>query len=543
MKIDKNRLISLLLALFLVNGLVFLYYQNTVNKTGDVFVYPFDDTYIHLAIAKNTAFYNNWGVVRDEFCSSSSAPLFTATIAFFMKLFGDNEMLPLYINLFFGNLILFALYVFLKNPLWFLASVLFLCTPVLLCSQILSGMEHTMHIFVILAAFMLFLKLNDSEFRNMRFCVLFLLVISLLCLTRYESMFFILPILFILFVNKQYVLLSLTFVAGFLPVLLFGLWSMDNGGFFFPNSLLAKGGIIIGGGVGWKGENANIIIYYAEKIYKLITTPRYMGPIAIMTIIIIKYFIANRLPININGFTILLKRYAVVFIPLTTLFLHALFSIIDEGLWFYRYEAYLLSLLYLALIILVRENGAGIDRNGIVAFVAIFVIFTVPSVTERMLKTHPVLLQAGKNIHDQQIQMAKFLRAHYNDAMVMANDIGAITYYTNIKLKDLVGLGSSDVLTARRFKRQNISTIILENKPYNLIIIYDSWFGIYSETDYKKYGWTKIGELYIENNVICGGNPVSFYTSDETMIEDMKKNMISFFSGNAPKDITVYVLQ
>jgi hypothetical protein len=42
--------------------------------------------------------------------------------------------------------------------------------------------------------------------------------------------------------------------------------------------------------------------------------------------------------------------------------------------------------------------------------------------------------------------MSKFIGKYFNKSTIVANDIGAISYYSNIKLHDLVGLGSTDIL-------------------------------------------------------------------------------------------------
>ena len=34
----------------------------TLRKTNGVFCYPLDDTFIHMAVAKNMALYGNWGI-------------------------------------------------------------------------------------------------------------------------------------------------------------------------------------------------------------------------------------------------------------------------------------------------------------------------------------------------------------------------------------------------------------------------------------------------------------------------------------------------
>jgi hypothetical protein len=416
-----------------------MYYQNAINKTGSEYIYPLDDTYIHLSIARNVALYNNWGVGHDEFSSSSSSPLYTFIISLLIRMFGDNAIYPLLVNLFFGNLIIIALYMFIKSKLWFIAGAFFLCTPVLLHIQILSGMEHTMHIFIILTAFILISKFTDSEFNNRKYGILFLFVSALLCMSRYESMFFLVPVLIILLLNKRYVFTLLTFIAGFLPVLLFGIWSVNNGGFFFPNSLLLKGDIAVNMGISG-------ILHYLGKVYRnIFNTPVFIGPVAVILIIIIHEIIHNK-NYNFNAIIKLVKKYFHVYIVLTNILFHTLFA--GFG-WLFRYEAYLLLLLYLTMIIIIKAN-ASIARSFIAVMSVIFIFHLLPAIAERGHNSHIVITQANKNIHDQQIQMSKFLKTYYNESNVMASDIGAITYYTSIKLKDLVGLGSNDIVVLRK---------------------------------------------------------------------------------------------
>jgi len=532
----NNVYIMLGCALLLINGLVFVYYKHTVNKIGGEYVYPLDDTYIHLAVAKNAAFYNNWGVGHDEFVSSSSSPLYTFMISVLMRLFGDNALYPLLINILFGNLIIIALYMFIKNKLWFFISIIFCVSPVLLHVQILSGMEHTMHIFMILTAFMLFLKFADSEFNDKKYGIAFLCVSALLCLSRYESMFFLTPIIVILLLNKRYSFALLTFTAGFLPIILFGIWSMSNGGFFFPNSLLMKGDIAI-----IKNGVISGILHYCNKLYiNIIKEPIFIAIITMILIIIIQDFILSK-TYDFKAFFNLIKKQFFVFIVLTTIVLHSLFASFG---WLFRYEAYLLALLYLTLILVINKN-INIAKNFKIALFIIFILY-VSNINARFKDAHNTISQAGKNIYDQQIQMSRFLKTYYNESKVMANDIGAITYYTDISLKDLIGLGSNDVVVLRmtvlRGKANDIKlqTILSEYKEYSVIIIYDSWFDIKSDADRERLGLIKIGELWIRDNVVCGGNPVSFYTSDETMVEKFKDNMLKF-KELVPKDVNIVV--
>jgi len=406
-------------------------------------------------------------------------------------------------------------------------------------------MEHTMHIFMILTAFMFFSKFTDSGFNDKKYAILFLCVTTLLCMSRYESMFFLTPILVILLLNKRYAFALATLAAGFLPILLFGIWSMGKGGFFFPNSLLMKGDITE------KGIMTGIL-YYWYKVYKnIIKGAMFIGTIIMILILVVQDFTLNKTH-NFKTFLDLIKKHAFAFIVLTTILLHTLFASLG---WLFRYEAYLLALLYFALMHIISKN-ISIARSLMVALSMIFIILSIPVIVDRITLSHNIITKAGKNIHDQQIQMSRFLKTYYNESKVMANDIGAITYYSDIKLKDLVGLGSNDVVSLRKKNKVHQIwgrswsesggdewdwiTVFSKYKEYSVIIIYDSWFRINSKADYERLGLIKIGELWIRGNVVCGGNPVCFYTSDETMVEKFKDNMLKF-KEIVPNDVKIVV--
>ena len=67
----KVVLILALLAVFVPVTLIEYY---VIRHTNGTFMYPLDDTFIHMALAKNLAFYGNWGMNRYAFASASSSP-------------------------------------------------------------------------------------------------------------------------------------------------------------------------------------------------------------------------------------------------------------------------------------------------------------------------------------------------------------------------------------------------------------------------------------------------------------------------------------
>ena len=131
--------------------------------------------------------------------------------------------------------------------------------------------------------------------------------------------------------------------------------------------------------------------------------------------------------------------------------------------------------------------------------------------------------------------MGLFLNKFYQGESVAANDIGAINYLADIKCLDLWGLGSSEVAELMIQGRYNTQEIydLAKQKQVKIAVVYDHWF--------KEYGgippaWIKAGEWKISNNIICGGDAVSFYAVNTSEVDNLNKNLRTF-SSFLPKDV------
>src|SRR5438552_9784183 len=70
----------------------------SVRRNDGRFVYPLDDTYIHMAIAKHAALDHVWGVTPYAFTSSTSSPLWTLLLAATYAVVGVGTLSPLVWN-------------------------------------------------------------------------------------------------------------------------------------------------------------------------------------------------------------------------------------------------------------------------------------------------------------------------------------------------------------------------------------------------------------------------------------------------------------
>lgn len=120
--------------------------------------------------------------------------------------------------------------------------------------------------------------------------------------------------------------------------------------------------------------------------------------------------------------------------------------------WLVRYEAYLLVLLVLAIKPMLELLFS--MEYKILKYV--FILLLIVPAKIRLVDTLKFQKIASKNIFDQHIQIAKFLQNYYNGSKIIANDIGAMTYFTNIHLLDIYGLGSEEIVKIRKKTKANL---------------------------------------------------------------------------------------
>ena len=120
---------------------------SVLHATHGVLAYPLDDTFIHMAVARNLAFEHYWGIAGHVFASTSSSPFYTVLLAGIFSIFGVHLILPLLINVLAGVAVLIVMHRWLKRQglstaaqLIILLLVNFL-TPLPLL--VISGMEQT----------------------------------------------------------------------------------------------------------------------------------------------------------------------------------------------------------------------------------------------------------------------------------------------------------------------------------------------------------------------------------------------------------------
>lgn len=483
--------------------------------------YAVDDAFIHMAIAKHFAQNGVWGVTAAQFTSSSSSPLWELLLALIYAVFGVNEIAPLILNLVFAiGLLIFVYRLLSEQKTAPLVNFLALCALIFftsLPSLILTGMEHTLHALLTVAFIHYSAKvLAKQQVSLIRWGLLALLLVA----ARYEGMFTIAIVCFLLLIirRKQGFLYALLIGAcGATPIMVYGLFSLAQGWYFLPNSVLLKS-----------------------------STFDLSQPLGILSLLGLRSIIhmlqvAHILALVIGLVYVLFLRRAkqmvdfVGWITLIVILLHMQFS--QTGA-FYRYEAYLVvsGLAALALLcaqITLPRRDTLTPKHLRHIFVGGFVVIPMLWHGATMLIQTPTALI---NNYHQQYQMAQFVRQYYNESSLALNDIGAVSHFSNIRLLDIVGLASLDMgrLTLennRQFPTAVQVQTLAQNNNVTLAIVSEGWVNVPDD-------WIRVGSWTISNNIIAASNTVIFYAMNDADAQVLSENLLAY-SSQLPTEVQV----
>ncbi len=156
-------------------GTVTVLYVATLVRTGGRWIYPLDDPAIHLSVARRLAYDGTWGVVAGQYQAASSSPLWTLLLAptQWVARGRVGEQVPIVLNVLAGLAVVGLLARdwaalrpgtgdgdgdgasrpgALARVLWVLATIVLVVLVLYLPGLAVMGMEHTLHMALVLAA-------------------------------------------------------------------------------------------------------------------------------------------------------------------------------------------------------------------------------------------------------------------------------------------------------------------------------------------------------------------------------------------------------
>ncbi len=362
--------------------------------TGQL-AYPLDDTYIHLAVARNVT-HGTWALWPGEFTSSSTSPAWTLLLAVAMLVAGARVSIALVL----ATVAAVGTPVVLDAGLerrgvdrpvrWGAGLSVLLLGPMAILAVL--GMEHALHVLCVVGLLSL-LDREDARWQGVA------AVSALAVLTRPETVFMAGPLAVALFAERRgrHAVAMLAAVA--LPVGLGMALSVVMGGLPVPNSLIMKSALVSGIGANAAGNLA--------EGWPLLVVAMALGAVA--------------------------RRDDLV--PLAwaaTIGIHLVFGAVG---WYYRYEAYLIvGAVYLL--------GCRVDTSRLApVLTGIAALSLIP----RSLDAHRYLQGRSQYIYDAKVVPAEALASAAPELPVAAHDIGALAWYAPNDVVDLAGLGTNEV--------------------------------------------------------------------------------------------------
>jgi len=497
----------------IVGGLLML----SEARTGGRLIYPLDDTYVHMAIAKHVVADGVWGVTSEHFTSASSSPLWTAMLAATFAIGGVNDYFPLVLNLAIGGALLasvWRIFAGSMSPTSATVGTLAVMLAGTVPTMTALGMEHTLHALVTIWFVLLSSRLVAGT-HGSRDLAAALGLAAILTLTRYEGAFAVVAVVLVLGFTRQWQTAIGVAVAGALPLLLFGLWSQSQGGFLLPNSVLLKGvtPVLTASGV------AKLVLFW-QAFTSLGASPHLVVLlVAVLALALVKS----------NDDRAGERRIAAIIFAVCLL-LHLQFARVG---WFFRYEAYLV----IVGLVLVGVLVSGVDwslmtsanrpRPLVATIAVLLVVITAFPLIRRGANAIRQVPGASSNIFEQQYQMALFLEEFYRGRRIAVNDVGAVGYFADVKLLDLYGLASADTAALKR--RGEFSSIAVDRiatrDAVEIAVIYPTWLSEYGGVPPS---WQKVGEWRVTDNLVLGESGVSFYAVKEGTRDTLVQNLAAY---------------
>src|SRR5579872_100472 len=244
--IDERPWLVLPVALAILLLPILLIEFQVARVSGGTFMYPLDDTFIHMTVAKTLALHGNLGIAPGEFESASSSVGYTLLLAGAFRVFGVHAFIPFLVNFVAAVGVLLVVYRRLKREgvrpfaqLVILAAIVLL-TP--LPILVITGMEHTLQClvsFLFLFGFADWLAASGED-REAKVPAAIYVYALLACMIRYEGAFLVGIACLLLLYKRRVGEGFLLGAVGAAPIFLFGVYSIMQGSYFLPNSVLLK---------------------------------------------------------------------------------------------------------------------------------------------------------------------------------------------------------------------------------------------------------------------------------------------------------------
>jgi hypothetical protein len=158
----------------------------------------------------------------------------------------------------------------------------------------------------------------------------------------------------------------------------------------------------------------------------------------------------------------------------------------------------------------VLENRRHLDVRGsirLLAAILVIAVLLVPMIPAYCAQAEK-FGNATKNINDMQVAIGDWVYHNTPDDAVLALcDIGAIRFFSNRSIIDLIGLVTPDILYGNLTLLETLH--YLNNHSCSYLVIWTDWFPAYGV--YVGGSWKNLFTMNLADNVICGRDSMSVF--------------------------------
>ncbi len=494
-----------------------------LRADAGTFVYPLDDAYIHLAVARNLALHGVWGVSAGGFSGASSSPGWTLLLALVTRVAGVHLLAPLILNLLAGCGLLLTAAVLLGRPAraGVVGSTVSLCGLVLVAplpGLALIGMEHGLHSLAALV-FAACAAAAVSAPREVRVSPG---IVAGLCVAafaagalRYESCFLVGVAMMLLTLRGRWGVAAAAGVSAAIGPAAYAIYSRAQSGIALPFSVIMKASVM--GGHHWVGA--------------LVASD--VSPVVLGLAVLLLLRVARNSGGSASFWSV---GNSFLAIALGTAVLHAEFG--PYG-WLLRYEAYLYVLGAVACGLVAGEELAFADRVRTQRWrAAALLVALAPVFVGLARRAHDGVTMVAASTHDRYVEhlgQALFVAGAMPQGAVLANDIGFLAWYApGVTILDPLGLGSVEpVERARRHEAMTpeFTAAWAAREHARVAILHTDFPGMAAMVP---AGWVAVESWCFPHNVVFSNHVETFFAPPGSAAEELRGELAGFH-GTAPE--------
>lgn len=499
----------------------------TVHSTQGLFVYPLDDSYIHLALARTLATSGTWGLYPGEFASASSSPGWTVLLAAIAKLAGTHLLTPLILNLLLGVILCFVLDYGLRlvrpqsSPLFRTFSLLLILLAAPITNLAFIGMEHvaqtlSMLLLILFAARVLVLPLEQPISPRLQFALGSAAFFA--GALRYEAVFGVLPVVVLLLIRRRVVSAVLVSAAAAAIPIAFGIFSYRHSGLWLPFSVMMKASVNRPTGGTWAG-----------RLWEQTAGGTFRPALLLPVILLAFRWRPQRGLWSLSQLILLLSAVITA--------LHLAFA---PTRWLMRYDAYFVALFLFASLcafpyfgeehtIRFRFLALPRDRQLLLSLAALLGLAIAPFLGYRIAVGVVRGPMASFDRFEEHIQMAWFVARFFDHDAVVVNDVGAATYYSHARFLDAAGLASelpAKLLHEGHAMTANDLAVWASSNKAPIAILQTDWG--YIQRLMTPPGWIAVGQWKLARNIVFADRTVGFYATDPTSLARICHDLKTF---------------